>query len=130
MGEVSDIELVAAPNGALHAQFRADVLAGMAEQRKAIPARWFYDHRGSQLFEDITRLPEYYPTRAEIEILADRGPQIALAVGKGRALVEFGAGSATKTPLLLAPLLKAAAQDYVTKNQPWPKRTEACDKAS
>jgi dimethylhistidine N-methyltransferase len=66
-----------------------------------IPARWFYDRQGSELFEEITRLPEYYPTRAEIEILEERRHQIGLAVGKGRAVVEFGAGSATKTPLLL-----------------------------
>ena len=44
-------------------QFRADVLAGLARRPRAIPARWFYDHRGSELFEEITRLPEYYPTR-------------------------------------------------------------------
>jgi dimethylhistidine N-methyltransferase len=85
----------------LQARFRSDVLAGLAQPQKAIPARWFYDHRGSKLFEQITELPEYYPTRTELEILAERCPQIALAVGKGRTVVEFGAGSATKTPLLL-----------------------------
>ena len=85
----------------LQARFRADVLAGLAQRQKAIPARWFYDRRGSELFEQITRLPEYYPTRAEVEILSERCPQIALAVGKGRAVIEFGAGSAAKTPLLL-----------------------------
>jgi L-histidine N-alpha-methyltransferase len=89
------------PGDGLHGRFRGDVLAGLAQPQKVIPARWFYDRRGSELFEEITRLPEYYPTRAEIEILADRCPQIALAVGKGRAVVEFGAGSAAKTPLLL-----------------------------
>jgi len=85
----------------LQAQFRRDVLAGLSQEQKAIPARWFYDHRGSQLFEEITALPEYYPTRAEIEILASRCGDIAEAVGEGRAVIEFGAGSAAKTPLLL-----------------------------
>lgn len=85
----------------LQARFRAEVLAGLAQRQKAIPARWFYDHCGSELFEQITRLPEYYPTRAEVEILSEHCPQIALAVGKGRAVVEFGAGSTAKTPLLL-----------------------------
>jgi dimethylhistidine N-methyltransferase len=89
------------PRDRLHAQFRADVLAGLAQPQKVVPARWFYDHRGSELFEEITRLPEYYPTRAEIEILEERCRQIGLAVGVGRAVVEFGAGSASKTPLLL-----------------------------
>jgi dimethylhistidine N-methyltransferase len=85
----------------LQAQFRRDVLAGLAQARKAIPARWFYDRRGSELFEEITRLPEYYPTRAEIAILAAQCGDIAAAVGEGRVVIEFGAGSAAKTPLLL-----------------------------
>lgn len=85
----------------LHAQFRRDVLAGLSQPRKAIPARWFYDHRGSELFEAITRLPEYYPTRTEVSILAEHCEEMARAIGKGRVIVEFGAGSATKTPLLL-----------------------------
>lgn len=85
----------------LQAQFRRDVLAGLSQEQKVVPARWFYDHRGSELFEEITRLPEYYPTRAEVEILASRCGDIAEAVGRGRAVIEFGAGSAAKTPLLL-----------------------------
>ena len=56
--------LVEAPDDRLHAQFRCDVLTGLAQSRKVIPARWFYDRQGSELFEEITRLPEYYPTRA------------------------------------------------------------------
>lgn len=85
----------------LQDQFRVDVLTGLAHPQKTVPARWFYDRRGSELFDEITRLPEYYPTRAEIAILAERCGQIAAAVGKGRVVVEFGAGSAAKTPLLL-----------------------------
>lgn len=101
MATVLERSLIEFPADRLRAQFRADVLEGLSQPRKAIPARWFYDRRGSELFEEITRLPEYYPTRAEIEILGDRGCQIAAAVGQGRAVVEFGAGSAAKTPLLL-----------------------------
>jgi dimethylhistidine N-methyltransferase len=85
----------------LQAQFRRDVLTGLGQAQKAVPARWFYDHRGSELFEQITQLAEYYPTRTEVGILAEHGAEIALAVGPDRVVVEFGAGSATKTPLLL-----------------------------
>ena len=88
--------------------FREDVLAGLAQRHKAIPARWFYDEAGSQLFEDITALPEYYPTRAEAEILERHGADFAAAIGPGRAVVEFGSGSSTKTPLLLRAIHPAA----------------------
>lgn len=81
--------------------FRADVLNGLALRPRAIPARWFYDRRGSELFEAITDLPEYYPTRTETALLRAEVPAIAEAVGKGRAVVEFGSGSSTKTPILL-----------------------------
>lgn len=88
--------------------FRGDVLAGLAEPQKAIPARWFYDDAGSQLFEDITRLPEYYPTRAETEILTNRSAEIAGLIGPDRAVVEFGSGSSVKTPLLLSAIQPSA----------------------
>ena len=88
--------------------FREDVLAGLAQRHKAIPARWFYDETGSQLFEDITQLPEYYPTRAEAEILERHGADFATVVGAGRAVIEFGSGSSTKTPLLLRAVHPAA----------------------
>ena len=82
-------------------QFRADVLSGLARRPRAIPARWFYDHRGSQLFEQITELPEYYPTRTETALLQSLCGDLRAAVGEGRAVVEFGSGSSTKTPILL-----------------------------
>ena len=82
-------------------QFRRDVLAGLSAAIPAIPARWLYDHAGSKLFDDITRLPAYYPTRIETALLEARMPEIAARIGPGRAVVEFGAGSATKTPILL-----------------------------
>jgi dimethylhistidine N-methyltransferase len=82
-------------------QFRADVLDGLARRPRAIPARWFYDRRGSELFEKITDLPEYYPTRTERSILETACPEVATLAGAGRAVVEFGSGSSTKTPILL-----------------------------
>ena len=77
------------------------MIAGLSAKRKAIPARWFYDHRGSELFEEITRLPEYYPTRVESALLAEVCGEVAELTGLGRAVVEFGSGSSTKTPTLL-----------------------------
>jgi dimethylhistidine N-methyltransferase len=102
------IALVDLDEGGVNRAFRSDVLKGLSEPQKAIPARWFYDERGSELFEEITRLPEYYPTRAETEILEARAAEFATLVGAGRAVVEFGSGSSLKTPLLLAGIAPAA----------------------
>ncbi|MDQ2764067.1 MAG: L-histidine N(alpha)-methyltransferase [Pseudomonadota bacterium] len=88
--------------------FRADVLRGFAVRPRAIPARWFYDRRGSELFEAITELPEYYPTRTETAILRAVAPDVAELAGEGRAVVEFGSGSSTKTPILLRAVAPAA----------------------
>ncbi|MBT2242590.1 L-histidine N(alpha)-methyltransferase [Sphingobium sp. BHU LFT2] len=88
--------------------FRRDILAGLARSPKATPPIWFYDRRGSELFEDITDLPEYYPTRTETALLAGHGSDFAAAIGSGRAVVEFGAGSARKTPHLLRAINPAA----------------------
>ena len=88
--------------------FRADVLAGLAEPIPSIPARWLYDLRGSQLFDDITRLTAYYPTRTETGLLAGRMGEIAALAGERCAIVEFGSGSSTKTPLLLEAMRPAA----------------------
>lgn len=96
------------PSTALNVAFRADVLAGMSSVQRAIPARWLYDHLGSHLFERITQLPEYYPTRTERAILAKYMPEIAAFVGPGRAVVEFGSGSSQKTQLLLSALRPSA----------------------
>jgi dimethylhistidine N-methyltransferase len=81
--------------------FRRDVLAGLSAPVRAIPARWLYDHRGSELFEEITGLPEYYLTRADADALQRHCPSLAQIVGEGRAVVEFGSGSSAKTPILL-----------------------------
>ena len=88
--------------------FRADVLAGLSTRPRAIPARWFYDRRGSELFEQITQLPEYYPTRTERSILAARAADIAALSATGAVVVEFGSGSSAKTPLLLSAVSPSA----------------------
>jgi L-histidine Nalpha-methyltransferase len=95
---------VTTPNPA----FRADVLAGLSTRPRAIPARWFYDRRGSELFEEITRLPEYYLTRVERSILAAHAADIARLTGLHSAVVEFGSGSSAKTPLLLSAVAPTA----------------------
>lgn len=82
--------------------FAAAVLAGLGAPRKSIPSTWLYDERGSQLFEAITDLPEYYPTRTEIGLLRDHGTDIARHAGPDAVLIEIGSGSSRKTPLLLA----------------------------
>ena len=82
---------------------RADVTRGLTATPKSLPPKWFYDERGSVLFEEITRLPEYYPTRAEREILLARAPEIAATTG-ARTLVELGSGSGEKTRLLIEAL--------------------------
>jgi L-histidine N-alpha-methyltransferase len=82
---------------------RADVTRGLTATPKTLPPKWFYDERGSLLFEQITRLPEYYPTRAEREILAAHAGEVAAATG-ARTLVELGSGSGEKTRLLIEAL--------------------------
>ncbi|MDT0567756.1 L-histidine N(alpha)-methyltransferase [Streptomyces sp. DSM 3412] len=88
------------PEDATDAALRADVLEGLTRAPKTLPPKWFYDARGSELFERITELPEYYPTRAEREILVGRAGEIAAASG-ARTLVELGSGSSDKTRHLL-----------------------------
>jgi L-histidine N-alpha-methyltransferase len=94
---VIDVHLT--PDHAARA-LRADARDGLTAEHKWLAPKWFYDVRGSELFEQITRLPEYYLTRAEREILEARAPEIATATG-ARTLVELGSGSSSKTRLLL-----------------------------
>ncbi len=82
--------------------FSHDVLTGLASRPKWLPPKYFYDERGAQLFEDITLLPEYYPTRAELAILRDHAADIAQLVPQNAALIEFGSGSSIKARILLA----------------------------
>ncbi len=88
--------------------FRSDVLAGLAAPIRAIPARWLYDRRGSELFEAITELPEYYPTRTETALLERHSGDVARIAGIGDAVVEFGSGSSAKTPILLRAVMPSA----------------------
>ena len=86
----------------------ADVRAGFTASPKSLPPVWFYDERGSQLFDEITRLPEYYPTRAEHSILAAHADDIALHAGAD-VLVELGSGTSAKTRLLLDTMTRSSA---------------------
>jgi L-histidine N-alpha-methyltransferase len=85
------------------ASLRADALAGLTATPKSLPPKWFYDAQGSALFEKITELPEYYPTRAERSILSAVAADIA-RISEARVLVELGSGSSEKTRLLLSAL--------------------------
>ncbi|MFD8671659.1 L-histidine N(alpha)-methyltransferase [Streptomyces seoulensis] len=96
------------PEDATDAALRADVLDGLSTDPKTLPPKWFYDARGSELFERITELDEYYPTRAEREILQNRSGEIAAASG-ARTLIELGSGSSTKTRLLIDALTSLEA---------------------
>ena len=92
-----------------HETFLADVVAGLTDNPKRLGAKYFYDAAGSQLFEEITRLPEYYPTRTEMGILRRDGARLMGELAPGTALVEFGSGSTVKVRVLLdaAPNLAA-----------------------
>ncbi|WP_213770295.1 L-histidine N(alpha)-methyltransferase [Bradyrhizobium sp. dw_78] len=81
--------------------FARDAIGDLSQRPKRLSPKYFYDTTGSELFEAITRLPEYYPTRTELSILRDRGDEIAAFVPNETALVEFGAGATTKVRLLL-----------------------------
>jgi dimethylhistidine N-methyltransferase len=94
-----------APDAA-RAALRADALAGLTATPKSLPPRWFYDARGSELFDEITRLPEYYPTRAERAVLEAHADEMARASG-AEVLVELGSGTSEKTRLLLDALTRA-----------------------
>ncbi|CAN5658660.1 L-histidine N(alpha)-methyltransferase [soil metagenome] len=78
-----------------------DILAGLSRSPKRLPSKYFYDKRGSELFEEITRQPEYYLTRIELALLEDKAAEIAEAVGPRAHVVEYGSGSGRKTRLLL-----------------------------
>jgi L-histidine N-alpha-methyltransferase len=94
------------PPGFLTDSLRADARAGLTATPKSLPPKWFYDANGSALFEKITELPEYYPTRAERAILVERAAEIA-SVTSAATLAELGSGSSEKTRLLLSALREA-----------------------
>lgn len=97
--------------GALARQMAVDVRAGLTSTPKTLPPKYFYDARGSDLFDQITRLPEYYPFRAERSILQQRAGEIASATG-ARSLVEIGSGTSEKTRLLLHALAEAGTLEH------------------
>src|SRR6476620_6799001 len=103
IGAVMEIHL---DPGALHDQLARDVRAGLTAAPKTLPPKYFYDARGSELFDEITRLPEYYPTRAERSILDSRVDDIA-RLTSAETLVELGSGTSEKTRLLLRALTDA-----------------------
>ncbi len=84
--------------------FRADVLTGLAQAQKTLPSRWLYDDAGSDLFEKITTLPEYYPTRTESAILSEQAESLADFCGPEAVIIEYGAGAIVKTAILIAAL--------------------------
>lgn len=97
-----DEDFHAAPTVRSAARFKREVCAGLSKTQKSIPCQFFYDDAGSALFERITDLPEYYPTRTEIGILRACADEIASRTPDGATLVEFGSGSSVKTEILLA----------------------------
>ena len=99
----------AAAGGPALSDFARDLVAGLRATPKRIPPKYFYDAAGSRLFERITTLPEYYPTRAEMQILRERAGAVAALVPAEGALVEFGSGSSAKVRLLLARMPKLRA---------------------
>jgi dimethylhistidine N-methyltransferase len=103
--------LRAAPSAETPDQFAADILAGLAAKPKRLPPKYFYDAAGSALFERITELPEYYPTRCEIALLREQAPAIASLFPPHCALIEFGAGSSKKARILLG--AAATVEAYV-----------------
>ena len=102
---ISETEVHLDPD-ALAAQLADDVRAGLTATPRTIPPKYFYDARGSRLFDEITRLPEYYPTRTERAILVDHAKEIALVTG-ARSLVELGSGTSEKTQLLIGALMES-----------------------
>jgi L-histidine N-alpha-methyltransferase len=115
------------PAGFMAAALRADALSGLTATPKTLPPKWFYDASGSALFEKITELPEYYPTRAERAILMSAAPAIAAATG-ARTLVELGSGSSEKTRLLLSSLSAAGTlRCYVPVDVSEPALVTAAD---
>jgi dimethylhistidine N-methyltransferase len=86
--------------------FRQDVICGLSKRKKALPSKYFYDTRGSRLYEEICELEEYYPTRTELAILRAYAHEIGALIGPRARIVELGSGSANKTGALLAGLLE------------------------
>ncbi|PIQ63385.1 MAG: L-histidine N(alpha)-methyltransferase [Bacteroidetes bacterium CG12_big_fil_rev_8_21_14_0_65_60_17] len=112
--------------------FSEEVIEGLSRSQKTLPSKFFYDGRGSQLFDQICELEEYYPTRTELRILSEHMPEILEALGQSAILIEYGSGTSTKTRLLLDNLTDAdsyvpidisrehliAASEHIQKSYP------------
>src|SRR5271156_5864452 len=111
MARVAQAAPRAAPSVETADTFAADVVAGLTAKPKRLPPKYFYDATGSALFERITQLPEYYPTRCELALLRDHAPAIASLFPPGCALIEFGSGSSRKARILFG--AAATVEAYV-----------------
>ncbi|HEX8959208.1 MAG TPA: L-histidine N(alpha)-methyltransferase, partial [Solirubrobacterales bacterium] len=109
--DASSIEIEVHLGGGGDAAMAREIRLGLTARPKELPPKYFYDERGSELFERITELPEYYPTRAERAILAARSAEIVAAAGEPATLVELGSGSAAKTRHLLSAMRDAGRLD-------------------
>src|SRR5262245_20394722 len=101
MRSTTNAQLLADVAAAPDTELALAVIDGLSRPKKSLPCRFFYDARGSELFEEITRLPEYYPTRVETGILEENAHEIVQGIGDRGVLVEFGSGSSRKTEILL-----------------------------
>lgn len=101
MAAPARVKPAAEPDDPAKVAFLEDVLAGLSEDPKRIPPKYFYDQRGAELFADITRTPEYYPTRTELAILSENAAAIVGHIPPGAALIEFGSGASTKARILI-----------------------------
>ena len=111
MTTIAQTAVRAAPSIEISDQFATEILAGLSAKPKRLPAKYFYDLAGSALFERITQLPEYYPTRSEVALLRDNAPAIASLFPANCVLFEFGAGSSRKARILLG--AAATVEAYV-----------------
>lgn len=111
------------PHVAQLAEFRDDVWSGLNQDQKTLSPRWLYDLKGSQLFEQITELPEYYVTRTEVALLKEKAAEFATEIGARASVVEYGAGAATKIKLLLDALKDPA--EYVAIDISYPHLQQA-----
>jgi dimethylhistidine N-methyltransferase len=107
-GSPAPAEITRAPQTTAHSEFADAVLSGFAQSQRSIPCRFFYDAVGSELFEEIVKLDEYYPTRVESALLEAHCAKIAGAASDARVLIEFGSGSSRKTSLLLGALTQVS----------------------
>jgi len=103
----SDLDLV--DQAPARSQLLEEALAGLSAPKKTLPCKYFYDERGSALFDRICELDEYYPTRTELSIMEDHGAEMGDALGTGCRLIEYGSGSSLKTRILLDHLEEPAA---------------------